>query len=450
MGSRSFQAICALILANQLGFGIVIPVLPSFARSFGIGPTSVGMVVAIYGAARLVANVPAGRLSERRGRREVMILGTAITSVASLLTAFAGGLWQLLLCRALSGVGAATVLTVGQVMVSDLATSENRGRMMSTYQGFFLVGAGLGPIPGGILADAFGLRAPFVAYSAFSACACLVALFLLAETKPADAPRPAVEPSSGGVAPESALASPAAPPLRRTLMSSAFLLIGVVSFAQFFARTGGIFTLMPLVGSERLQASATQVGLAAALVSAFQIATLYHSGVISDRYGRKMVIGPATIAAGIGLALLGWAPSYVVFVIAAGVWGIGAGMAGPTPAAYVADFAPAEQRGRIFGYWRSVADCGYVIGPLSLGFLADHFGYGTPLLLTAVLIVTAGLAFWWFAPEFVATQSRGWRWFRRSSGSDAGGATEPQTATDNFAFETQSRAASAVDGPEGN
>lgn len=402
MRNSSFLAICALILANQLGFGIVLPILPAYARSFGIGPTSVGMVVAIYGLARLLANVPAGRLSERRGRREVMILGTAITAVASLMTAFAGDLWQLLLFRALSGVGAATVLTVGQVMVSDLATAENRGRMMSTYQGFFLVGAGLGPLPGGILSDAFGMQAPFLAYSAFSACACLVALFFLAETKPADPPRPVAQETGAGEsgAAELEVASVPGSPLRDTLTSPAFLLIGAVSFAQFFARTGGIFTLMPLVGSERLHVSAAQIGFAAALVSVFQIATLYHSGVVADRYGRKLVISPATIAAGLGLALLGWSPSYLVFVIAAGVWGIGAGMAGPAPAAYVADFAPAELRGRVFGYWRSLADCGYVIGPLSLGFLADHVGYGAPLLLTALLIVSAGLAFWLFAPEF--------------------------------------------------
>ena len=163
MRDRSFVALCALILVNQMGFGLVTPVLPAYARSFGLDAASVGLVISIYGFARFLANVPAGQAAERIGRRPVLIIGTIITSVASALIATAGSLPFLLFYRLLTGLGAATVLTGGQIMVGDIATPERRGRMMSTYQGFFLVGVGLGPTPGGILADAFGVRAPFIA-----------------------------------------------------------------------------------------------------------------------------------------------------------------------------------------------------------------------------------------------------------------------------------------------
>ena len=187
MRDRSFVAVCALILVNQIGFGIVTPVLPAYARSFGLGPADIGLVIGIYGFARFLANVPAGQIAERRGRRPVLIIGTVITSVASALMATAGSLPQLLVYRLLAGLGAATVITGGQIMVGDLSNAQNRGRMMSMYQGVFLIGVGLGPTPGGLLADHLGIRAPFIAYAIFSALACVLALLIIRETRPATA-----------------------------------------------------------------------------------------------------------------------------------------------------------------------------------------------------------------------------------------------------------------------
>lgn len=393
MRDRSFLALCALILVNQMGFGIITPVLPAYARSFGLDASSVGLVIGIYGFARFLANVPAGQLAERRGRRQVLIVGTVITSIASALIATATSLPLLLAYRLLAGLGAATVLTGGQIMVGDIATPENRGRMMSTYQGFFLVGVGLGPAPGGILADQFGLRAPFVAYAIFSALACVLAMLVIRETKP--------EGSSAATAAVASNASSAdGTRIRATLLSSPFLLIGAVSFVQFFARTGAVFTAVPLLGIDRAGLTASQIGYAMAGVNLLNIATLYPSGQLADRVGRKLAIAPATLVCGLAMLLWGRATDYPSFILAAAVWGLGSGISGPSPAAYVADLAPADLRGRIFGYFRSVSDFGYIIGPLLIGAMIDRFGYATPLMATAVMFLISGAAFWLFAPEF--------------------------------------------------
>lgn len=393
MRDRTFAALCALILVNQLGFGIITPVLPAYARSFGLDASSIGLVIGIYGFARFLANVPAGQLAERGGRRKVLIVGTIITSVASALMATATDLPQLLLYRLLSGLGAATVLTGGQIMVGDIAPPERRGRMMSLYQGFFLVGVGLGPTPGGILADQFGLRAPFIAYAIFSALACGLALLLIRETKPdASAHREEEDArAASGEAPASMMG---------TLLTPAFLLIGVVSFAQFFARTGAIFTIVPLLGKEQIGLSASQIGIAMSAVSLLNIGTLYYSGVWADRFGRKRVIAPATIVCGIGIAMFAFSGSYAMFFASAAFWGLGSGIGGPAPAAYVADFSPAALRGRVFGAFRSLSDCGYIVGPLLLGAMTDAYGFVPPLLLTAALFMASGVLFWLLAPEF--------------------------------------------------
>jgi MFS transporter, DHA1 family, multidrug resistance protein len=398
MRNKTFLALCILILVNQTGWGIMTPVMPEYARSFGLGRGEIGLVIGIYGIARFLANVPAGQLAERRGRRTVLIVGTLVNSLASGLIATATNLPQLLLYRLLAGLGAATVLTGGQIMVSDLSTSQNRARMVSLYQGFFILGVGLGPAPGGFLADQWGLRAPMVIYAVFSLLACGVALLLIRETRPASTPSPLTrgEASTDAVTADS---------LWALLRTGPFVMIGAISFAQFLGRTGAMFTLVPLLGKDRLDLTSSQIGVALALVNVLNLAVLYHAGVLADRLGRKRVIVPASLICGLAMVLFALGESYVAYVIAACVWGLGSGIAGPAPAAYVADIAPSELRGRAFGLYRSVADSGYIIGPIVLGWMAGWSGYTLPLLLTGGLFLATSTLFGRFAPETGRTKA---------------------------------------------
>lgn len=387
---RVFLTLCLLIMINQFGFGLITPVLPLYADSFGLGPSLVGVVIGVYGLARFVVNLPAGRLTEVYGRRSVLIGGTLVNALASALIATAQNLPQLLAYRVLAGAAAATVILTGQVMVGDLATPANRGRLMSIYQGFFLIGVGIGPAPGGFLADHYGLRTPFIAYAVFSVLASLVALFLIVET------RPAAEPPA-----ESPVGQPPPPiaSLRSVVLTPAFLLISAVTFVQFFARTGVIFNVVPLLGDERIGLSPSQIGLTLTVVSVLNIAMLYHTGVFSDRYGRKPVIWPSTVLAGLSMIAYALSNSYAAFFASAMLWGVASGVSGPSPGAYIADLAPADLRGRVFGIYRTLADAGYVVGPLLLGWLLAVSGFTAPLLLTAAMFIVAGLSFALFAPE---------------------------------------------------
>lgn len=402
MRNRSFLALCALILVNQIGFGIITPVLPAYARTFGLGAGAIGLVIGIYGFARFVANVPAGQLAERRGRRPVLIIGTIITAVAAALMATADSLPQLLAYRLLAGLGAATVITGGQIMVGDMATPENRGRMMSTYQGFFLFGVTAGPVAGGFLADWFSLRASFIAYAAFSAAAAVMAMVMIRETRPEYPPAPA-RTEADGETPEPESTHDA---VRRTVFSAGFILVSAVSLTQFIGRTGALFTVVPLLGTETLNLSASDIGIAFTVVNILNIGTVYFSGAFADRYGRKPVIAPATLVAGLGMAMFAFSGSETMFMLSAAMWGLGAGISGPAPAAYVADLAPGKTRPQVFGYFRSVSDAGYIIGPIALGWITSQFGYHFPLLLTAGMIVVSGVLFWVFAPETHPRPSR--------------------------------------------
>ena len=156
---------CVLIAINQLGFGIIVPVTPIYARTFGVSEAAIGLVVAVYGLGRFLFSVPVGQAADRFGRKRTIFAGTLLTCAGSLLCGLAADFGQLLIFRFIAGIGSTTVITGTQIVVVDVATRENRGRMMSTYQGFFSFAVGVGPSIGGLVALFFDARAPFFVFA---------------------------------------------------------------------------------------------------------------------------------------------------------------------------------------------------------------------------------------------------------------------------------------------
>ena len=137
--------VCLVIAVNQLGFGIIVPVTPIYARTFGVSEAAIGLVVAVYGLGRFLFSVPVGQAADRFGRRGTIFAGTLLTCAGSLLCGLADDFARLLLYRFIAGIGSTAVITGTQIVVADVATRENRGRMMGTYQGFFAFAVGVGP-----------------------------------------------------------------------------------------------------------------------------------------------------------------------------------------------------------------------------------------------------------------------------------------------------------------
>jgi MFS family permease len=384
---------CVLIGINQLGFGSVVPVLPLYARSFGVSQAAIGLSIAVYGLARFLVAVPVGQLSDRLGRRPVLALGGLVTTAGNLFCAYAPDYPTFVGARFVAGMGAAFVLTAGQIVLADITTPAFRGRAMAIYQGSFLFAVGVGPFPGGVLAERYGLATPFVAYALAGGVAALVAWWMVPETM-------ALRIRTAAVAP------PPAPPFTAQLRVLAgrigFLLAGLVSFASAFTRTGALFNVIPVLGQDRLRLSPDRIGVALALGSLAGFGLAYPAGVLTDRYGRKAVIVPATLLAGVSLLLFLLAPSYAWFLAAALVWSVAQGAGGVAPAAYAADVAPPRMNAAALSLYRTLADSGYVIGPVVLGLVTDAFGIEAALATGAALLIGVGAVFAWRAPESYA------------------------------------------------
>ena len=400
--SKSILAwICLLIAANQIGFGLIIPVIALYAEDFDVSKSAIGLTIAVYGLARFVANVPAGQLADRFGRKTALAVGGLITVVGAALCAVSPNYVVFLVARFINGAGAAVVLTGGQIVVADIASPHNRGRVMAIYQGVFLSAVAAGAFPGGWLATHYGLASPFWAYAVLAGVVTVLALVFLPETKPDTS--------------ATAVATAAAPTLRfgqqlaLLFAIPGFLLVSIVSFINFFARTGGIFNVIPLFADEHIGLDTDQIGLGISLATITSVLLVYPSGILVDRFGRKGVIVVSTIIAGTGMLLFTLVGSFPGFLAASFVWGVGSGVSGAAPAAYAADLAPRGMTAPALSMYRTIADLGYVIGPLLLGILSDLASSQAALIFTALLLFFSGGMFLLRAPETLtrtATPSR--------------------------------------------
>ena len=380
---------CVLIFVNQLGFGSIVPVVPLYAQAFGVSSVAIGLTIAIYGAARFLMNVPTAQIADRFGRRKALALGGAVTVSGNLICALVDSYWLFLGGRFVAGAGAAMVITGTQIVVADLSVRANRGRMMAVYQGTFTFAVGLGPLPGGFLAEYFSLATPFLMYSILGGAVSALAWTRIPETRHRDA--------AGQILTGSGV------PLRKQLglltAQIGFLLVAIVSFTTFFARTGAIFNLIPTLGDNKLSLTPGQIGIGLALISIVGLVLAYPSGMLVDRFGRKSVIVPSTVLSGVSLILFAIAPSFGVFLLSCFVWALAVGVAGPAPAAYAADSAPDGMVASAMGLYRMLADAGYVVGPLLLGGAADILSTEIALYVTAAMVIVAGLTFALLAPE---------------------------------------------------
>jgi len=379
---------CILVAVNQLGFGSVVPVLPLYAREFGVPVAWIGAAIAAYGLARLFSSAPAGQIADRYGRRHALAAGAVLTAAGNLWCALAGTYPEFMAGRFVAGFGAGMVVTAGQIVLADITTPERRGRMMSLYWGSFIFAAGAGPLPGGLLAEWFGLAAPFWAYAGVGLLVGAIAWFAVGET------REMARASASGTKLPSFFKQ-----LKLVGANRGFGLVCLVSLVNAATRTGGLFNIVPLLGAVWLGLAPGTIGLSMALGSLVGLLAAYPAGWLSDRFGRKPVIVPTTILTGIAMLLFGIAPDLTWFMIASLAWGLASGMGGPAPATYAADTAPPGMNAAAMSLFRMLGDIGYVAGPIGLGLVTDFYGPAAGLAVCAALLFVSGAAFAIFAPE---------------------------------------------------
>lgn len=355
----------------MLGYGILSPVLPNYAKSFGVGYDAVGLLIASFSFARLVADPFVGRYIDRYGERAMSTLGAVWVGVSSFAAALAPTFPLLVLFRALGGIGSALFFASLLSFLLRSIPSRRTGRVMSVYYASFNIGFIAGGPLGGLMAKWFGLASPLYIYAG----ACFLSAVLFWRTIH-DPERHESEVRRGG--------------LRRLPWNRTFVTVLVVN-GVYLWMIGAIFqTLVPLFGTSKdVGLTLEGVGLGLAIATATELAVLYPAGQATDRQGRRAVLIPALAGLALITAAFGFVTTPVWFMIAMGILGVASGYAGVPPAPMLSDVTPEELKGSAVAVFRFVGDLGFVIGPLVAGWSAQAFGFTTSFAINAVPAVVA-------------------------------------------------------------
>jgi DHA1 family multidrug resistance protein-like MFS transporter len=386
--------LCVEGVLIYMGMGQVSPILPLYARQFGVNITMIGLIVTGFAIASAIVDIPAGRIAEILGRRPTLIAGPIILAAGSLGCAIVSDYWLLLACRFVQGAGSALYATAAMIMLADISELRNRGLYMSLYMGSAWVGFGLGPLSGGLIAQFLGLQAVFYVYAFFCLLAAVWAYFRLPETRP-----PKAAPAADTDGDEKA-AAPATTLDTKALFSDPnFILICVVVFFIFFTSNGSRSQIFPLLAHDRLGLNPAQIGTAMTVIAVVNIIVLLIFSRLSDRVGRKPLILPGCILMAVSLVLLVLSTDYWLLILSCVLMGAGIGVAGPTPGAYVGDILTGQKFSTGMGIFRFVSDMGLVVGPVFLGWLSDLNGYDLALLVNCALLLAAAITFHFAAKE---------------------------------------------------
>ncbi|HXE58456.1 MAG TPA: MFS transporter, partial [Gemmatimonadales bacterium] len=367
------------VFIDLVGFGIVLPILPSYAARYDVSDAAIGALVGSFSLMQLLFAPAWGRLSDRIGRRPVLLVGLLGSAVSYLLFAYAGSFLLLLVSRLVAGAAGATV-NVAQAYLADLTPAADRTRVMGRIGAAFGMGFILGPAIGGA-ASQLGDAGPGLVAAALCAANLGVAWFRLPESRPAGT----------GVA-------------RRVGHHPALRLQVLAPFAVMFLLTLPFTTIHAtfplymerLLGYGRSETALVFVylGLLTALVQGWLV------GRLASRLGEVtlMRLGAAGMALGVaGLALAFGARHPVhrglpLILGAITLLALGAGLAAPSVTSHVSRLTPPEDQGRALGDLQGVASLARIVGPPAAGVISEWGGAAWPFAVASGLALLAGLA----------------------------------------------------------
>ena len=362
------------VFIDLLGFGIIIPLLPFYAEHFGASALAVGLLSTSFSVAQFLFAPFWGRLSDRVGRRPVILIGLLGSAMSYAMFALADSLMMLFVARTLSGVAGANIPTA-QAFVADVTSPEQRARGMGMIGAAFGLGFVFGPAIGGF-ASRWGYAAPAWFAAALSAVNFLAALVVLPESRPKDG-RDVPPRASRLRLFQQALAKPHLPIV---LLVYFLVLVAFSSFESMFA----------LYGERRFALTAASIGYIFALVGVV-LATVQGTlvGRVVRRVGERRVVPAAIFLLASALVLVAASSSVAMLTVACALLAVGMGFNGPSMMSLISQLADPRAQGGTLGVSQALASLARIVGPAWGGWVYDRFGHDVPFVTAAGLMLVA-------------------------------------------------------------
>lgn len=365
---------------------MIIPFLPFYASSVGGGAAILGLIIAAFFAMQFLFSPILGRLSDRVGRRPV-ILGTLVLATAGHLTLSVAGssFFLLLAARVLAGIASGN-LSVAQAYIADRTRPEERARGMGLIGAAFGVGFAIGPVIGGVL-EPFGLAAPALAAAALGATNFGLAVLFLPESL-APEMRKGRRTNLGKTVGRRAIRDPLVDFLvefgeiaRRPAIRALLIAFFIVSFA--FSTVPVAF---PSLGIVSLGLGRQQLVLIFIYIGVINIIVGNAAGRLARRTGEERFVAFGTFLIMAGLASIPLVTHWITYVLLTGVVSTGVAIAFPLIPSLVSKRTPPQEQGTVLGVTQSLGSLARVPGPLVAGYMFDQVGPASPFLLGASLM----------------------------------------------------------------
>ena len=365
-----------IVFIDLVGFGVVIPLLPYYGLRFDASPFAVTMLMACYSLAQFIAAPILGRISDRVGRRPVLLVSLGVSVVSYIWLGLAGALWMLFAARLLAGAGAGNI-AAAQAYIADVTPPEKRARGMGMIGAAFGLGFTVGPALGGMLAGthpaAADLARPAFLAAGLSALAFVLTAVLLKESL---APGAAATVRLGRLAlARSALARPALANLIGLFFLTVSAFAGMETTFALWANRGFGW------GPEQVGWIFFYVGIVLAALQGGLI------GRLASRFGEARLVTAGAAIIGIGLLGLAFAGALWSVLVATGLLAIGMGLLNPSVTSLVSREAGSDERGGIMGVSQSASSLARILGPAVAGAVFTLWGRNAPYFLGAVLMV---------------------------------------------------------------
>ncbi len=375
-----FRRLLAISITVALGFGMVIPVFPLYAESFGVSLAAIGLVQLVFGLTRFSFGLVGGLVVDRFGERACTMAGLLIVSLSSYGAGFAQDFLQFVLARGFGGAGSALFIAGLQNRILRIIEPEAMGRATGAFRSSFLVGIAVGPLLGGFVAAQFGLAAPFHFYASGLLVATVIAYIVMGTKVKIPVAEGVVEVAAPRRSPIEALRT-----ARPLFNDFRFVVALLATFVSWWTISGPAQVVAALFAKNELKFSPDQIGLAITLLAIGEVIVLYFAGRASDLYGRRFVLVPSLLVGALATVALGqiapWPLLYFPLSIV-----IGASIAAGSTAAgaLMADALPPGGSGAAVGVNQMAGDLGYLLAPVATLWLAETSGFEVAYVFGAI------------------------------------------------------------------
>ena len=395
MFSARTLPIYAAFLVWGTGTGAQNLARPLFAFELEGSIFLVTVLLAFSAIARLVASPLTGFMSDRWGRRPLLIMGAGVRGATGILSFFADTYMEFFVLEFIGGVGIAMWNTSANILIADVTEPHIRGRVVAMRGMSMRAGQVTGPLLGALIAAFFDIRTIFLVNGVAKFLTLFMALYLIKESRTEDA--------AGAPQRQGLLRSLAA---IRPFLNRAFFLVILATFAVSMMGQGVFSGLLPIYAQELANLNEASIGTLIGLGGLISVFVAFPSGMVSDGYGRKFALVPGLVLLAVSAYLLSFGDNFTMLLIMVSVYGVAWGMSQGTAQTYAMDIAPAQQRGTFLGVWSLFQAAGGFVAPLAVGGLAQFWSFSGTFVVVAAWLAGSAVLVALFAPE---TRWRGGR-----------------------------------------